>query len=110
MKRKPYLEDFNLLEVTINGGTFYINGNVAFDVKYDEYQGYFDFDVPDIDIKEILVRSGHLQTDKDFIKFFWQAGSLQIEMAIGKFLQTYHSSLLEDEANPDERYDNEKQG
>jgi hypothetical protein len=108
MKRKPYLEDFTLLEVTINGCAFYINGKVSFDTNLQE--GYFDFDVPDIDIKEILVRSGHLQTDKDFIKFFWQAGSLQIEMAIGKFLETYHSSLLEDEANPDERYDNEKQG
>ena len=108
MKRKPYLEDFTLLEVSINGGTFYINGTVAFDTNLQE--GYFDFDIPDIDIKEILVRSGHLQTDKDFIKFFWQAGSLQIEMAIGKFLEAYHSSLLEDEANPDERYDNEKQG
>jgi hypothetical protein len=108
MKRKPYLEDFTLLEVSINGCEFYINGTVAFDTNLQE--GYFDFDVPDIDIKEILVRSGHLQTDKDFIKFFWQAGSLQIEMAIGKFLETYHSSLLEDEANPDEIYDNQKQG
>jgi hypothetical protein len=108
MKRKPYLEDFTLLEVSINGCEFYINGTVAFDTNLQE--GYFDFDIPDIDIKEILVRSGHLQTDKDFIKFFWQAGSLQIEMAIGKFLETYHSSLLEDEANPDEIYDNQKQG
>ena len=108
MKRKPYLEDFTLLEVSINGCEFYINGTVAFDTNLQE--GYFDFDVPDIDIKEILVRSGHLQNDKDFIKFFWQAGSLQIEMAIGKFLETYHSSLLEDEANPDEIYDNQKQG
>ena len=108
MKRKSYLEDFNLLEVTINGCAFYINGTVAFDTNLQE--GYFDFDIPDIDIKEILVRSGHLQTDKDFIKFFWQAGSLQIEMAIGKFLEAYHSSLLEDEANPDEMYDNQKQG
>ena len=108
MKRKPYSEDFTLLEVAINGCAFYINGNVSFDTNLQE--GYFDFDVPDIDIKEILVRSGHLQTDKDFIKFFWQAGSLQIEMAIGKFLEAYHSSLLENEANPDERYDNQKQG
>lgn len=108
MKRKPYLEPFNLLEVTINGCTFYINGNVSFDT--DVQEGIFLFDVPDIDIKEILVPSGDLQTEKDFIKFFWAVGSLQIEIAIGKFLERYHSSLLENEANPDERFDNQKQG
>jgi hypothetical protein len=110
MKRKPYLEDFTLLEVTINGCAFYINGTVAFDVKYNDGEGYFDFDIPDINIKEILVRSGHLQNDKDFIKFFWETGRAVIQDEVENWLQLYHSSLLEDEANPDERYDNQKQG
>jgi hypothetical protein len=110
MKRKPYSEDFSDLEVTIHGCTFEINGNVAFDVKYDDGEGYFDFDVPDINLTAVLVPSGDPQTDSKFIRFFWETGRAVIQDEVENWLQLYHSSLLEDEANPDEIYDNEKQG